>query len=118
MLEPNTAITPTSQPADPQRGLVKWTKGQSGNPSGRPAVAHEFREKCRDFMSAEGWDHLVNIALHGTGGPSSGTNKLKAIELIAGYAFGKPVAMVAAPDPDEGFAGLSIVIVREDQNAK
>ncbi len=63
---------------------TQFKKGQSGNPSGRPAVAREFRERCREFMESDGWDELIAIAR------GKDKDKRAALELIAAYAYGKP----------------------------
>jgi hypothetical protein len=65
--------------------LKPFQPGQSGNPSGRPKVAQEFREKCREFMSADGWEKLKALATD-----RRCKDHMKALELIAGYAYGKP----------------------------
>lgn len=62
----------------------RFRPGQSGNPGGRPAVGKMFRERCKEFMNAEGWDHLLGLART----PSK--QQLPALELIAAYAYGKP----------------------------
>ncbi len=63
----------------------KFKKGASGNPGGRPAVAQEFKERCREFMTEQGFDRLVSIATN-----ENDKDRFRAIELIAGYAIGKP----------------------------
>lgn len=85
----------------PKRGNPAWVKGVSGNPSGRPAVAREFKEKCREFMREEGWQHLVNLAR------TKGKDQRYALELIAHYAYGKPTQPIAG---DDEFEPLRILI--------
>lgn len=63
----------------------RWKPGESGNPGGRPAVAREFRELCRDFMNQRGWQNLAAMA-NDPGSP----HYFRANELIAAYALGKP----------------------------
>ena len=75
--------------------------GKSGNPSGRPKVAQEFREKCREFMQDEGWDKLFELAR------KKGKDQKAAVELIAAYAYGKPKQSIET----DGKAELSIKIV-------
>ena len=62
-----------------------WKPGQSGNPSGRPKVAQEFRARCREFMEADGWEKLAVLATD-----RRSKDHMKALELICGYAYGKP----------------------------
>jgi len=70
--------------------------GQSGNPGGRPAVVREFRERCREFMTAEGWEHLKEIAR-----AKRHRDRYRALELIAAYAFGKPTNKIELSGPDD-----------------
>jgi hypothetical protein len=74
----------------------KFLAGQSGNPSGRPAVVRDFRERCRQFMEKSGWNTLQNIATD----PKS-LHQLRALELVAAYGYGRPTQPVSGdPDPD------------------
>ena len=59
--------------------------GQTGNPGGRPKGAVGFRERCREFMTEDGWPILAEMANN-----PKGKDRFKAIELILGYAWGKP----------------------------
>jgi hypothetical protein len=72
------------------RGTAKprgkpFAPGQSGNPSGRPAVAKEFRERCREFMESEGWTSLISMAQD-----KKDRDRYRALDLLAAYAYGKP----------------------------
>ena len=62
-----------------------FKKGVSGNPSGRPKIAEEFREKCRAFMSDGGWEKLMTII-----DDTKHRDHYRALELVMGYAYGKP----------------------------
>jgi len=66
-----------------------WKPGQSGNPGGRPKVAAEFRERCRELMEREGggWD-LAAAMLYG-----HPRDRRWAIEFLASYAYGKPAQL-------------------------
>ena len=86
--------------------------GQSGNPSGRPAIAKAFRDRCREFMEAEegGWDILITMAKGG------GSDKRAACELLAAYAYGKPTQGLEV----SGEGGGPVVIkvnIRADKDA-
>ena len=62
--------------------------GQSGNPSGRPKVAAEFKERCRAFVDEHviaAWENEVRTL---------GEHWMKASELLAAYAYGKPTQAV------------------------
>ena len=65
--------------------------GPSPNPSGRPAVVVDFRQRCRDFMEHDapdapgGWTILGKMARD----PKS-IHQARATELIAAYAYGRP----------------------------
>ena len=58
---------------------------QATHSPGRPAVARDFRERCRDFMDKRGWANLENMA----NDPKS-PHYYRANELIMAYALGKP----------------------------
>lgn len=79
-------------------------KGVSGNPLGRPAVAREFREWCKEIMATEGRDRLL-AALRA---PQADYH-FRVIELLAGYAYGKPRQGVELTGADA--APLSVVIL-------
>lgn len=40
---------------------MTFKPGKSGNPNGRPKVAMEFRDRCRTYMSIDGWKRLHAI---------------------------------------------------------
>jgi hypothetical protein len=96
----NTDQTPTLRPP--------WQPGQSGNPGGRPAVAREFRDRCQDFMSEQGWQRLMRMAR------GRGSLAFRALELIAAYAYGKPTQLVGS-DPDMPLS-FTLNIKRDDDD--
>ena len=89
--------------------LIPWQPGQSGNPGGRPKGSKEFRERCREYMNVEGIDSLIEIARD-----PKDKDKMRAIELLAGYAWGKPKQGVEFGDEDGG--GITIVVKPADSN--
>jgi hypothetical protein len=82
--------------------------GQSGNPGGRPAVAKEFRARCRDFMQAHGWRQLEAIACD-----RKDRDKYRALELIAAYAYGKPKQGIELTGADGGPVELATLTPEE-----
>ena len=63
---------------------MPFVKGKSGNPSGRPKVAAEFRDKCRrvvDALCIQAWEAEVE---------GKGEDWLRASELLAAYGYGRP----------------------------
>lgn len=84
-----------------------FQKGQSGNPRGRPAVARDFREKCRQWMEEKGggWDQLIDLA--SVGKPDE---RLRAIQLIAAYAYGKPAQRLEHTDGDGGPLNVQVIV--------
>jgi hypothetical protein len=61
-----------------------FAPGQSGNPSGRPKVAVQFRDRARavvDSLVLEAWEAEVR---------DRGPHWLRASELLAAYGYGKP----------------------------
>ncbi len=77
--------------------------GQSGNPNGRPKIADEFRGKCREFMSDEGWEKLKAI----TDDPKH-RDYFRALELIMGYSYGKPKQGLALTGEEGG--NINVII--------
>jgi len=71
---------------------MTYKPGESGNPGGRPAVVRDFRERCGNFMSEEGWKRLSSMAR------GRGKHAYRALELIAAYAYGKPNQPISGPD--------------------
>lgn len=59
--------------------------GQSGNPGGRPKGTKGFRERCRAFADEEGLNTLIEIAQS-----PKDKDRLKAVELLLAYGYGKP----------------------------
>lgn len=76
-------------------GKGRFAKGNRGG--GRPAVAREFRELCRDFMNQRGWQNLAAMA----NDPDS-PHYFRANELIAAYALGKPTQGLEVSGADGG----------------
>jgi hypothetical protein len=72
--------------------LRPFRRGQSGNPGGRPRVAGEFRERCQEFMSEEGWERLVALT------KGNGPVAFHALELICRYAYGKPPTTITGAE--------------------
>ena len=81
----------------------------SGNPKGRPKEFRDFKLRCQEFMDAEGWDELCDLAR------TRGRSQIHAIELLAAYGYGRPpqevkVATLPAPpsveETDKRLAGL------------
>lgn len=64
----------------------RFQPGQSGNPAGRPKVIQEFRAACQDKWN-EVLDTWSEIMLDRDRDPLS---RIRAAELIANYAFGRP----------------------------
>ena len=69
-----------------------WQPGQSGNPSGRPKLALEFRERAKVWANSDGWKLLLELAETAR----QPADRLRAIELILAYGLGKPTAHVKA----------------------
>jgi hypothetical protein len=67
---------------------TQFRPGQSGNPGGRPKDT-EFRRILRE-RSPEAVEELFRIARTG----KREANKLKAIEIILAYGYGKPAIAV------------------------
>ena len=80
----------------PKSTSTQWQPGQSGNPSGRPVESNEFKEKCRAFMDEAGWKRLQATA------KGKGRHCFEALELIAAYGLGRPIAKQELSGRDGG----------------
>ena len=64
----------------------RFLKGMCPTKSpGRPAIAADFRQRCRDFMETKGWLNLESMA-----NDPKGPHYYRANELLLAYALGKP----------------------------
>ena len=89
-----------------------WKPGQTGNPNGRPKIAEEFRDNCRTFMAEGGWEKLKDIVED-----KKNKDRFRALELIMGYAYGKPKQGVELSG--EGGGNISVIfqpVSRKDDN--
>lgn len=95
-----------------KRGNPNWKKGVSGNPGGLTPKRWELTERCKEILP-EVIDSWVDIVR--TGKP---VEKIKAGELIAAYAVGKPTqrSEVSGNDgkPIEQIIKLTLDIDDED----
>lgn len=87
-----------------------FKKGQSGNPSGKPKLDREFRDRCRKAVDEKVIDAWINEV------ECMGTNWLKASELLAAYGYGRPTQPVAGPD--EGPIPVSLVTYKIPDNGR
>lgn len=76
---------------------MKWEKGQSGNPGGRPKKAAWLREEVLKDLPAY-YDILKNIA----SGQGKQKEQINAIELLLSYGLGKPTQAVELSGQDGG----------------
>lgn len=79
--------------------------GQSGNPSGRPALPKSFRIAVREFMTGTGWEKLFRMAKNERSKYKPEV-QFRAIELLAGYAYGKPPQRHEILTEDDGSRGV------------
>lgn len=70
----------------------RFVKGSRSPSPGRPATSKAFRERCRQYMTEEGWDLLAAMAR------TPGKDQRPALELIAAYAYGRPTQPIAGDD--------------------
>ena len=59
----------------------RFTKGNRANPGGRPKEYRGFKQRCVEFMDAEGIARLIALGRE--------SNEF-ALRLMAEYAYGKP----------------------------
>jgi len=65
-----------------------WTKGQSGNPGGRPRIVAEVRDLARRY-TAEAVDTLVRICKSG----KSESARVAAAQVLLDRGWGRPMQM-------------------------
>jgi hypothetical protein len=82
----------------------RFTAGNKGG--GRPAVAQDFRQRCRAYMETQGWDALISIA-----NTTDDKDRQRALELIAAYAYGKPKQGVELTGEDGAPVNIGVVVL-------
>jgi hypothetical protein len=70
---------------EPGWQLKKWQKGQSGNPSGRPAMPEAIKKKLKD-LTPDAVDTVEQIMKDPKARPA---DRLKAAEMILDRVYGK-----------------------------
>ena len=95
-----------NSPESAPRRKGGFPKGKSGNPSGRPKVVEEFRERARkavDEHVLQKWvDEVVN----------NGEHWMRASEMLAAYGYGKPPS--APEDNDAVRESGRVPLTREE----
>lgn len=87
---------------------MPFKKGQSGNPHGRPAGYHSFKERAQVFVDAEGVEGLFVMAR------GEGEDRRFALKLLLEYAYGKPTQPISGQDGKP----ITIRIVDDDDTAE
>jgi hypothetical protein len=77
-------------------GNPNWTKGTSGNPSGRPRIVEEFRNKARKAVD----EHVIAAWIQEVA--TLGENWVKCSELLAAYGYGKPTQPIGNAAGEDG----------------
>jgi len=73
----------------------RWTKGKSGNPTGRPKLPDDFKEAVRE-CSKECVERLRFWA--SSGNPSA---SVAAAKVLLAYAYGNPPDFVTVANPNQ-----------------
>ena len=74
----------------------RFAPGNRANPGGRPAVVREFRQMCQEWVQGHGWAHLLALT-----DDKNHDIRLRAIELVYGYAYGRPSAHLLVTGLDQ-----------------
>lgn len=84
-----------------------FQKGKSGNPSGRPKVVEEFRERARKAVDEHVLQRWVDEVVNG------GEYWMRASEMLAAYGYGKPPS---APEDNDALrdSGARVPLTREE----
>lgn len=95
--------------ANPQN-LIPFKKGQSGNPSGRPAEAKQFREMCRKFLFQEGgWSKFMELLES-----KDEKIRLQTLQYLTDHGIGKATQPQAGADDEFTQAVPGVIVVTSD----
>lgn len=93
------------------KGLIKYKKGQTGNPNGRPSIVNNIKNYIREALSEKipGSDTTKLEVLTQKLLYMAGKGNMKALELVMAYGYGKPQQNVDVTTNGESMQSVLIV---------
>lgn len=76
----------------------RFVPGVSGNPNGRPKIYGALREACQGSL-LETFNIIMDLVRNATTPPAV---RVKGIEMLWGYGFGKPAQTISIENPSAG----------------
>lgn len=102
-------MTANSKNSAKTRGPGKpFAKGVSGNPTGRPKVVEEFRQRARKAVDATVLDAWVREV------EQMGDEWVRCSELLAAYGYGKPSSAPEDLQAVRDSGGALTLLTREE----